>query len=192
MSVIRTNSHTQRFTFPCIQTYIQIKKSRRDENKFYFQTLFSPCPITKDIIWFYCVKLVFFILCSHMNLYQINRPSEPETKSKLPAVSTQSCNTDYSKIFRYLFTIGRILPWAGGLAKESILVGRAINLALLDKNILLRAIIQEESSKIFVATLLTTHLRTSAHFFSGITFSPGTREFFGLIIGFINYFSFIW
>ena len=37
-----------------------------------------------------------------------------------------------------LVSIGRIFPLGGGLAKESIIVGRAINLVLLDKNLSLR------------------------------------------------------
>ena len=37
-----------------------------------------------------------------------------------------------------LVSIGRIYPRGGGLAKESIVEGRAINLASLNKNLLLR------------------------------------------------------
>ena len=36
-----------------------------------------------------------------------------------------------------LVSIGRIYPWGGVLAKESIIVGRAINLVSLNKNLLL-------------------------------------------------------
>ena len=38
----------------------------------------------------------------------------------------------------HLVSIGRIFPWGGGLAKKSIIEGRAINLVLDGKNLLLR------------------------------------------------------
>ena len=54
---------------------------------------------------------------------------------------------------RHLVSIGRIYPWGGALAKESIIEG---GLQILCRSIRIfywGAIVREESSKIFVATL---------------------------------------